>query len=163
MAIREILVWPDERLKQPASPVTLFDANLKTLVDDLVDTMRAGPGGIGIAAPQIGSSRRVIVVDVSARSDDSHGLMVLINPHISKWKGMVKGREGCLSVPDFTGKVIRAEKITVRAQDPDNKEGVYQMHGYEARAIQHEIDHLDGLLFLDRLVSRQSDLMPRKK
>jgi len=163
MPIREILLWPDERLKLISSPVTTFDAELEALVADLVDTMRASSGGVGIAAPQIGCLQRVVIVDVSMRKDNNHGLMVLINPQISKWKGMLKGREGCLSVPDFIGKVIRAEKITVKARDITNTETIYHMQGYEARAVQHEIDHLDGLLFLDRLVSRQSDLIPRKK
>ena len=163
MAILEILTWPDERLKQISSPVAQFDDALATLASDLIETMRAGPGGVGIAAPQTGHFIRMVVVDVSVRADvDNHGLLVLVNPEIKKWKGMIKGREGCLSVPDFTGKVIRAEKITLEASDLANNRKTYHMHGYEARAVQHEIDHLDGLLFLDRLVSRHYDLIPRK-
>lgn len=164
MPLLDILTWPDERLKEISEPVTEFDDSLKDLVNDLIETMRAGPGGVGIAAPQTGHLLRIIIVDVSGRPDvEHHGLMVLINPEITKWKGMIKGREGCLSVPDFTGKVIRAEKISVKARDVNNVEQTYHCQGYEARAVQHEIDHLDGLLFLDRLVSRHSDLIPRKK
>ena len=164
MSLLDILTWPDERLKEISVPVTEFDSALRELVNDLIDTMRAGPGGVGIAAPQTGHLLRVIIVDVSGRPDvEHHGLMVLVNPEITKWKGMVKGREGCLSVPDFTGKVIRAEKVTVKARDVNDVEKIYHLVGYEARAVQHEIDHLDGLLFLDRLVSRHADLIPRKK
>jgi len=163
MATLDILTWPDERLKQLSDEVTVFDDALQTTANDLIETMRAGPGGVGIAAPQTGHLIRMVVVDVSGRPDvPNHGLLVLVNPEISKWKGMAKGREGCLSVPDFTGKVIRAEKITLRAQDLKGKERIFHMQGYEARAVQHEIDHLDGLLFLDRLVSRRHDLIPRK-
>ena len=88
--------------------------------------------------------------------------MILVNPEIVAWDGFVKGREGCLSVPDYTGNVMRAEKITLETQDPEGNTQQYQCEGFEARAIQHEIDHLDGLLFLDRLVSRRKDLFQRK-
>jgi len=163
MAKLEILIYPDKGLKQVSNEVTEFNAELNAFVDDLEETMRMGPGGVGIAAPQVGKLIRVIIVDVSIRSDsENHGKLVLINPEITKWKGMVKGREGCLSVPDFTGNVIRAEKISLKAQELSGVERRYQLQGYEARAVQHEIDHLDGLLFLDRLVSRHHDLRPRK-
>ncbi len=163
MAIREILTYPDPLLKQVSAPVTAFDAGLARLVEDLEQTMRAGPGGVGIAAPQIGVLQRVVVVDVSSRPGiANHGRLVLVNPEIKSWKGMVKGREGCLSVPDFIGTVIRAERIVLQAQDIHGTVHQYRIQGYEARAVQHEIDHLDGLLFLDRLVSRHHDLRPRK-
>ena len=88
--------------------------------------------------------------------------MVLINPEITEWDGMVKGREGCMSVPDYTGNVIRAERIALRALNEHGATVEYECEGYEARAVQHEVDHLDGLLFLDRLVSRRTDLFRRK-
>ena len=125
--------------------------------------MRAGPGGVGIAAPQVGRLQRIAIVDVSTKpKTPNHGKLILINPEISDWQGMKKGREGCMSVPDFTGNVIRAEKITLKFQDMNADWHEHEMEGFEARAVQHEMDHLDGLLFLDRLVSRRSDLFKRK-
>ena len=163
MAVLEILKYPDPRLKQVAAPVTDFDAALQAFVADLEETMRAGPGGVGIAAPQVGDLRRVAIVDVSSKPGiPNHGRLVLVNPEILEWDGMAKGREGCLSVPDFTGNVIRATHIRVRAWDAHGEEHEYEMEGFEARAVQHEIDHLDGLLFLDRLVSKRHDLFRRK-
>ncbi len=163
MAVLDILKYPDPRLKQESAPVTGFDDGLRAFIADLEETMRAGPGGVGIAAPQVGDFRRIAIVDVSARPKiPNHGRLVLINPEILEWEGMVKGREGCLSVPDFTGNVIRAEKIRLRARDEHGEEREYDMEGFEARAVQHEIDHLDGLLFLDRLVSKRHDLFRRK-
>ena len=125
--------------------------------------MRAGPGGVGSAAPQVGRAQRIVIVDVSNKPKiESHGRLVLVNPDIVKWEGMAVGREGCMSVPDYTGNVIRAEHIVVRALDEQGEEREYTMQGYEARAVQHEVDHLDGMLFLDRLVSRRNDLFRRK-
>jgi len=125
--------------------------------------MRAGPGGVGIAAPQVGCLQRIVIVDVSSKPKiKQHGRLILINPEIIEWDGMAKGREGCMSVPDFTGNVIRAKNIKLRAQDEQGETHDYEMDGFEARAVQHEIDHLDGMLFLDRLVSRRNDLFARK-
>ncbi len=163
MASLEIITYPDERLKQVAQPVERFDEALRRFVERLEQTMRDAPGGVGIAAPQVGHLFRIAIVDVSSRPKiASNGRMVLINPEILSWEGMVKGREGCMSVPDFTGNVVRAECITVSALDETGRQREYRCTGYEARAVQHEIDHLDGLLFLDRLVSRRTDLFPRK-
>jgi len=163
MAVLDILTYPDPRLKQVSEPVTDFDAALRYFIADLEETMRAGPGGVGIAAPQVGEFRRIVIVDVSARPKiPNHGRRVLVNPEILEWDGMAKGREGCLSVPDFTGNVIRAERIRLQAQDEHGEAHEYEMQGFEARAVQHEIDHLDGLLFLDRLVSKRHDLFRRK-
>ena len=166
MAVLEILTYPDPRLKQVADPVTAFDENLHQFIHDLEETMRAGPGGVGIAATQVGVMQRIAIVDVSEyprlKNAPHHGRLVLINPEIIDWQGMKKGREGCMSVPDYTGNVIRAENITLSAFDESGQQHEYQMQGFEARAVQHEIDHLDGLLFLDRLVSRRNDLFERK-
>jgi peptide deformylase len=164
MAVLEILRYPDERLKQIAEPVTLFDEELTRFVADLEQTMRAGPGGVGIAAPQVGRLQRIVLVDVSGarKPVPNHGFLVLINPEITSWEGMKVGREGCMSVPDYTGNVIRAEKITLTALDIHGEAQHYQSEGFEARAIQHELDHLDGMIFLDRLVSRNKDLFRRK-
>ncbi len=163
MALLNILQYPDERLKQVADEVTVFDDALRAFIHDLEETMRGGPGGVGIAAPQVGRAERIAIVDVSAKKKiKQHGRMVLINPEIIEWHGSIVGREGCLSVPDYTGNVVRAESITLAAQDEFGELSRYEMAGYEARAVQHEIDHLDGMLFLDRLVSRRSDLFKRK-
>ena len=125
--------------------------------------MRAGPPSVGIAAPQVGRFERIVIIDVSSKPDiPNHGKLVLINPKIVSKQGSVVGREGCLSVPDYTGNVMRAEALTLQALNLVGKTVNYQMEGFEARAISHEIDHLDGLLFLDRLVSRRNSLFRRK-
>jgi len=163
MALLTILKYPDESLKQLSQPVQNFNNELADFLSDLEQTMRAGPGGVGIAAPQVGVFQRIAIVDVSAKPKIKHnGCMILINPEIKTWKGMKIGREGCMSVPDYTGNVIRAEKITLQAANAQGELIDYECEGYEARAVQHELDHLDGLLFLDRLVSRRADLFKRK-
>jgi peptide deformylase len=163
MAMLNILTYPDPRLKNVSAPVTEFDEKLQTFLIDLEETMRAGPGGVGIAAPQVGHLERIAIVDVSAKPKIAHhGRLVLINPEITDWEGFEMGREGCMSVPDYTGNVIRATKIHLVTQDEKGESYEYDMEGYEARAVQHEIDHLDGLLFIDRLVSRRHDLFQRK-
>ena len=106
----------------------------------------------------------MVLVDVSGarKPVPNHGLMVLVNPEITQWDGMAIGREGCMSVPDYTGNVIRAERITLKALDAAANPQEFECEGFEARAVQHEMDHLDGMLFLDRLVSRNRDLFRRK-
>lgn len=164
MAVLPLLIYPDERLKQVAIPVTQFDGALQAFIKDLEDTMCAGPGGVGIAAPQVGKFQRIAIVDVSTarRPVPNNGRLLLINPEILAEEGEVKGREGCMSVPDYTGNVIRARSIRLKAQDEQGQWREYQCEGFEARAVLHEIDHLEGLLFLDRLVSRRNDLFRRK-
>ena len=163
MAVLDILTIPDERLKQVSEPVTRFDAEFHAFLDDLEETRRAGPAAVGIAAPQVGRHQRILIVDVSGRrKTKSHGHLILVNPEIVHWEGFEMGREGCLSVPDYTGNVIRASRIQLKAQDPDGSPLEFEMEGFEARAVQHELDHLDGLLFVDRLVSRRTDLFRRK-
>lgn len=162
MAVLDILVYPDSRLKQISKPVTQFDDPLRNFILDLEETMRAGPGGVGIAAPQVGYFKRIIIVDVSGKPKiKQHGRLVLINPTIISQEGSAVGREGCLSVPEYTGNVARAKFITLHAQNEFGKSIELQMERYEARAVQHEIDHLDGLLLLDRLISRR-DLFRRQ-
>jgi peptide deformylase len=163
VAVLEILTYPDERLRQLSAPVEKFDTAFQRRIDDLEETRLAGPGAVGIAAPQVGWFERVIIVDVSGRKKTrSHGHLILDNPEITEWDGYAVGREGCLSVPDYTGNVIRAEKIHLQALDRHGKPLSFDMDGFEARAVQHEMDHIDGLLFLDRLVSRRQDLFQRK-
>ena len=164
MAILEILKVPDARLKQLSEPVERFDDELRAFITDLEETRLAGPGAVGIAAPQVGRFQRLIILDVSntRKPVANHGHLVLVNPEITQWEGYEMGREGCLSVPDYTGNVIRATQIEVKAQDPQGEPLQYQMEGFEARALQHELDHLEGMLFIDRVVSRRTDLFRRK-
>lgn len=163
MAVRPVLIYPDERLKRVAAPVGMFDAALRAAAAELEETMRASPAAVGIAATQIGWTQRVIIVDVSARPQcRNHGRLVLVNPEIVAWEGSVVGREGCLSVPDYTGNVVRARTLTLEARDEHGEPRRYDMEGFEARVVQHEIDHLNGLLFIDRVVSRRNDLFRRK-
>jgi peptide deformylase len=162
MAVLTVLVYPDERLKQVSTPVTVFDDALRKFLADFDETMRASPGCVGLAAPQVDYFKRIVLVDVSAKPKiRHHGRLLLINPEIVERNGEVVSREGCLSVPDYTGNVARAERIRVQYRTEDGAEREFECDGYEARAVQHEMDHLDGLLFLDRLVSRR-DLFPRK-
>ncbi len=163
MAVLKILAWPDPRLKEAAQPVSRFDDELQAFIHDLEETLCAGPSAVGIAATQVASLQRVIIIDATSKKNiKHHGRQVLINPEITHWEGYAIGREGCLSVPDYTGNVIRAEQITIEAQDEGGQAHTWHMEGFEARLVQHEIDHLDGLLFLDRLVSRRNDLYRRK-
>lgn len=162
MAVRPVLVYPDERLKQVSAKVTEFNDGLRRLIADMEETLRSFPGCVGLAAPQLNHFQRIAIVDVSARPNiPHHGCLILINPEAVEKAGEAVGREGCLSVPDFTGNVARAERIHMRAQDDRGHVLSFDSEGFEARAIQHELDHLDGFLFLDRLVSRR-DLFRRK-
>ena len=163
MAVLDILTYPDSRLKQISRPIKVIDEALQQFISDLEETMLAGPTSAGIAAPQAGRFERLVIIDVSFKPNiPNHGRLVLINPEIISHEGSVVGREGCLSVPDFTGNVSRFERIHLKASDRAGKTQDYDMLGYEARAVQHELDHLDGLLFLDRLVSRRNSLFRRK-
>lgn len=165
MSLLEILTYPDDRLKQISADIDIINNDVQQFIRDLEASRQAGPGAVGIAAPQVGVLQRIVIVDVSntRKPCDNHGHMIMINPEITEWDGMVMGREGCLSVPDFTGNVIRAEKIKLNYMDEAGQHHEIESTGFEARAIQHELDHLDGLLFLDRLVSRRTDLFARKK
>ena len=165
MAVCEILIYPDQRLKTHCAPVTLLTAEVDILIQNLVDTMLASGHSVGVAAPQIGELRRVAVVDVSHSKlgrDNHHGLLTMVNPEIISRSGQKVMREGCMSVPDYTGNVTRAEEIVVEFLDRDGSERVIRAAGFEAVAIQHELDHLDGLLFLDRVSSLKTDVFRRK-
>ena len=159
MALLNILVYPDEKLKQVSQPVEEFSEDLKKFIENLEETFRSFPGCVGIAAPQVGRFERIMLVDISHKPKHvNHGFLVLINPEVTFYEGSSLGREGCLSVPDFIGKVERAKSITLKALNQKGEKLELQISGYEARAVQHEIDHLDGKLFLDRLVSRRNGL-----
>src|SRR5512139_3050695 len=145
MPPRTILTYPHKALKAVSTPVDALDDQVAALITDLVDTMRAGPGSVGVAAPQIGVTLRVCVVDVSASKkgrDNNHGLLVMVNPEIVRREGAAVMREGCMSVPDYTGDVERATAITVSFVDETGNEREIEASGFEAVAIQHEMDHL---------------------
>ncbi len=162
-AFLDIIVYPDAVLKQVAEPVLVFDEQLRVFLDNLESTLDQAPGCVGIAAPQVGVLKRIVIVDVSGKPKlKNHGRLILINPEITDWEGHEVGREGCLSIPDYTGNVVRASSIVLEALDASGCPCRYEMEGYEARVAQHELDHLEGVLFLDRLVSRRSDLFKRK-
>ena len=147
MALLQILEFPDPRLRNRAQPVTHVDAALRTLIDDMFETMYAAPG-IGLAATQVNVAKRVLVIDLSEKRDQP---LALINPEILERSGIEETEEGCLSVPGYFDKVTRAEKIRVRALDRDGKQIEFDADGLLAVCIQHEIDHLDGKLFVDYL------------
>ena len=153
--IRPIVRLPDPLLKQPAQPVGRIDDAARELAEDLLDTMRDYEHCVGLAAPQIGVGLRAFALDVRGhpKARSCHGELVLFDPEVLLAHGPVAAREGCMSVPDLTGDVARATRIVVRGITPEGEERVLQADQFEARAILHEIDHLDGFLFLDRLVS----------
>ena len=156
--IREVLLHPHPLLTRVAAHVAPADA--APVVEDLLDTMRAFGHCVGVAAPQIGELVRVAVVDCTGhrKAPDSQGLLVLVNPVIVAAEGSEVGREGCLSIPELTANVRRATRVTVEA------DGLrVEAAGFEARALQHEIDHLDGLLFLDRVESPEADVFRRRR
>lgn len=165
MPERAVVAVPNPVLKQPADPLGAPDAGLGR---DLVDTMRASPGCVGLAAVQIAVSKRAFCLDVSANRQvvskgwKHHGLVVLFDPEIVHAEGSEIRREGCLSVPDFTANVQRALVVVVRGIDEHGAERVYEAEGFEARAFQHELDHLDGMLILDRVASLSTDVFPRQ-
>ena len=156
----KIVKFPEPVLSQPGEPVTEFNDELRRLVADMFDTTYASQG-IGLAAPQVGVSRRVTVVDVSMGKDPDDRL-ALINPEIISSEGKLYAEEGCLSFPDIREKVVRAAKVRIRAQDEHGK--WFEMDGEDllARAFQHEIDHLDGVLFIFRMSALKKNLSLRK-
>ena len=166
MAVREILRFPDARLKQVAAPLGPDDAALaQRLAGDLVDTMHAHPGCVGLAATQLGELVRMVVVDVTGhpRAASSNGELLLVNPEIVGAEGSKVGREGCLSIPDLTANVRRAISVSVVAVSSDGVDVLVESTGFEARCLQHELDHLDGVLFLDRVESLRDDVFRRQR
>jgi peptide deformylase len=162
VAVRPILLYPDSILKQRAAPVDSSDPALPTFIEDMLDSLATSPG-VALAAPQIGYALRLIVVDVSRKKgEQGHGLVILLNPHILHFDSPRIAREGCLSVPDFTGNVRRYDHAMVEATTPEGQRTVLSVSGFEALAFQHEIDHLEGVLFLDRIESLSTDLFRRK-
>ncbi len=160
MALLKIRKFPDAALKQPAQPVTEMDGRLNNFIESMVQTMYAAPG-VGLAAPQVGDSRRVIVLDTDHENPGTR-LLKLINPEIAESEGSVIWEEGCLSVIDFTAEVKRAARVMVRAWTPEQKQIEIEADDLLAVALQHEIDHLDGRLFIDRISRIKRELYRRR-
>ena len=158
MAVRPVVLLPDPRLKRPSAPVGQVDEAARALAKDLVDTMRSRPACVGLAAPQIGVARRAFVIDVTGhrKARSCHGEIVLFDPEVVSAEAPVLAREGCLSVPDLTGDVARASQVVVRGLDLSGELVTLEADAFEARALLHEIDHVDGLLFLDRVASHEA-------
>lgn len=160
MAIRTILHYPDPRLRQKAQPVTTVTPEIAKLIDDMAETMYAAPG-VGLAATQIGEPHRIFIVDIAAEDEPSN-LMVFINPEIVKTDGSQTEAEGCLSFPGVTEDVKRAARVAVRAVDRSGKQFEVEAEGLLAVAVQHELDHLDGVLMIDRVGMLKKRIIQRK-
>lgn len=158
--IRPIVKYGDEGLHQPARPVENVTADLDALVRDMYDTLYAAPG-IGLAAPQIGVPLRLLIIDLSV-GHDPKGLITLINPEFLVREGMQLEEEGCLSVPGFNATVARPSRVAVKGLDLSGREHTYEGEGLLARAFQHEMDHLEGRVFVDRLRGIKRDLIVRR-
>jgi peptide deformylase len=163
MAIREIRKYPDPVLRQKTGRVVTIDGAIKRLIEDMVETMHDAPG-VGLAANQVGVPLQVAVIDLSTREDPArrHPLLVIINPEILSMEGAVIEEEGCLSIPEYTETVKRAQKVKVRALDRDGSSFEIEAEGLLAKALQHEIDHLNGLLFVDRLSPLKKNIFKRR-
>jgi peptide deformylase len=158
--IRPILKYGDDVLHQQADPVGELTADVQQLIDDMIETMYAAPG-IGLAAPQVGIPLRIFVIDLSV-GREADGLMVMVNPSFVERDGMQLEEEGCLSVPDFNATVVRPSRVVVKGLDRSGTQYQREGQGLLARAFQHEMDHLDGTLFVDRLRGIKRDMIRRK-
>ena len=156
--------FPDPLLKQPVRRVERIDENVTRFIESLINTMRHHPRCVGLAAPQVGSALRIAVMDASGhpKATASHGLLVLVNPQIDAAEGALIQREGCLSIPDFTANVRRALRVHLTAHDQLGSAYELWLEGFEAIIAQHEVDHLDGKLFLDRVANLKMDVFRRK-
>ena len=152
MAVREIVTIPDDVLRRKAHKIKNFGPDLQSFIDDMVDTMRDAPG-VGLAAPQVGVSQRVIVVEFGDEEDEEAPtkLYIIINPQVTRFsKERLDGMEGCLSIPGFAGEVERSESVTLKGQNRHGKPVRIKAKGWLARIFQHEIDHVNGILYVDR-------------
>jgi len=161
MALLEIKTYPEKVLKQKASPVEEIDGKLQCLIDDMVETMYAAPG-IGLAAPQVGVSKQLMVIDVSLREEEKRPLIVLINPEIKHIEGEMESEEGCLSLPGYITQVKRSERIEVCGLDRTGKHVKIEGAGLLSRALQHEMDHLNGTLLIDRISRIKREFFKKK-
>lgn len=163
--IRPVVRYPDRRLKLPAVPVGRPGPAARRLAADLLDTAASVPRTVGIAAPQVGELWRIALVDCTGhrRAPDAQGRIWLVDPVLRAAEGDELGREGCLSLPDITANVRRATRIVVETTSLEGRRRLVESHGFEARAILHEMDHLDGILILDRVTSLALDVFPRRR
>ncbi len=161
MAILEIKRYPEKILREKSLPVNDIDSSIQRLIDDMTETMYAAPG-IGLAAPQVGVLKRIIVVDVNPREGEKMPIIVLINPEIVVTEGLIESEEGCLSLPGYITTVKRAERVTVKGFDREGKEIKIDGEGLLSRALQHEIDHLNGLLLIDRISSIKREFFKKR-
>ena len=165
MPVRPIVFYPDPRLKMVCAPVADVSEDVRAAAQDLLDTMDGGPPRtVGIAAPQIGVLSRIAIVDTSRnpKHPGGHGLLILVNPQVVAHEGEQFFREGCLSLPDYTANIRRFQRVTVEALGLDGALVRVEAEGFEAVVLQHEIDHLNGVLFLDRVANAKTDLFRRK-
>ncbi len=160
MAIRTIVHYPNPVLREKAKPIEVFDEALSTLADDMAETMYAAPW-VGLAAPQVAENRRLFIIDI-ASEDEPSALHMFINPELSAREGTQVWQEGCLSFPGITEDIERAERVTVRAQDVHGEVFELSAEGLLAVAIQHELDHLDGVLMIDHLGLLKRRIIHRK-
>ena len=163
MALREVLQFPDKRLREVSKPIVEVTDEIRELAQDMLDVMYDEPG-IGLAAPQVGETVRLIVVDTEWTEEDAErNPLVLVNPEIHEPEGKITWTEGCLSVPDFQADVERAERVRLTAQDLDGNAVDIAAEGLQAVCFQHEIDHLDGVLFIDRISRLKRNLYVQKR
>jgi peptide deformylase len=162
--VKPVIIYPNPLLKQVCESVSAAD-DIGGIIGDLRDTMVGSGHSVGIAAPQIGVLRRIVLINASLgrKPCENHGEVALINPEITDYDGFIRTREGCMSVPEFTGDVNRAQSVTVSYLDENLSPKTMTADGFEAIVLQHEIDHLDGILFVDRVISRKRDLYRRKR
>lgn len=160
MAVLDIKKYPEEVLKNKALPIESLDDGLQRLIDDMIETMYAAPG-IGLAAPQVGVSQRLIVLDVSTR-EEQHPLMVLLNPEIVEADEFVDSEEGCLSIPGHLLNIKRAGRVVVQALDRNGAPLQFEARGLLAVALQHEIDHLEGVLIVDRISAIKREFFKKR-
>ena len=151
-------------MKRPTRLVERVNGPVRQLIEDMIRTMRHHPRCVGLAAPQVGSDLRVAVMDASShpKTTSHHGLLILVNPQLDELQGAVIQREGCLSIPDFTANVRRAVTVRLTALDQWGAVREWRLEGFEAVVAQHEVDHLDGTLFLDRVANLTTDVFGRK-
>ena len=163
MALREVLKFPDKRLREASQPITEISDEIRTLAEDMLEVMYDEPG-IGLAAPQVDEFFRLIVVDTEWTQEDAErSPLVLVNPVLSEHEGEVTWTEGCLSVPDFEAEVERAERVCMTALDLDGNEVSIEASGLQAVCFQHEVDHLDGVLFIDHISRLKRNLYVQKR
>lgn len=161
MTVRKVLKYPHPILREVCEPVLHWDGALQRLVDDMTETLYAAPGAVGLAACQIGETARVLILDTTSKTTREE-YKVLINPVIIEASRKKTMREGCLSFPEYLASIKRATKVTFSAFDREGESTIYTVYGLEAIAIQHELDHLDGILMIDRISSLKTDWIRRQ-